>query len=237
MENEAKCQIVFQVKNDRDEKAAEIGELINEYEDELKIRESENDRLRADFAVMEDNLAVAKKERIEALTEYDELLKQNYDLTKEMERFEDMCIELRSCVAVNEQDVASLKHQLDNLQEERDHALELWNSSVEERKKLHKEMASLIQARDESLRKAFQQAEEINKIKEERDFLKRMLDSKRVNGHFDLIDSVRLSHGSPLHHENNDISSHRNHVVCYIFSTRPPAVLGYFIIWTFSVKN
>ena len=59
------------------------------------------------------------------------------------------------------------------MRNERDEALQLWNSSVEERKKLHQEMALMIQARDASLRKAFMHQEEINQLKAECDTWRR----------------------------------------------------------------
>lgn len=63
------------------------------------------------------------------------------------------------------------------LKKERDDALKLWNTAVEERKKLHDEQILLTQARDESLRKTFGQLEEISVLKSERNQLLRHIES------------------------------------------------------------
>ena len=194
------------MRAERDEKAADIREMMNDYEDELKIREANYESLEADFAELEDQLQVAKKERIDALSEYDELLKRNYDISKELEKSEDMNLELRSCVSVNEQDIASLNQQVENLQEERDHALELWDASVEERKKLHQEMESLIHSRDLLLRKTFQQTEEINALRKSRDALQRVVDSRKETGHIELKSFVRETHHNANVQEKNYLS-------------------------------
>ena len=172
--------------------------MINDYEDELKIREANYEYLEADLAELEDQLQVAKKERVDALSEYDELLKRNYDISKQLEKLEDINMELESCVSVNEQDVASLKQQVENLHDERDQALELWNSSVEERKKLHQEMASLIQSRDELLRKTFQQTEEINALRKDRDALQRSFGCKIGNGHLEAREGSKGTYNGYL---------------------------------------
>ena len=177
--------------------------MISDYEDDLKIREANYESLEADFTELEDQLQVAKKERIDALSEYDELLKRNYDISKELEKFEDMNLELRSCVSVNEHDIACLHQQVENLHEERDQALELWNASVEERKKLHQEMESLIHSRDQLLRKTFQQTEEINALRKDRDALQRLVDSKRENGRLEQKSFIRETHNNMTLQENN----------------------------------
>lgn len=189
---------------ERDDKAVEIREVISDYEDELKIREGNYDSLRADHEDLADQLEVAKKERINALTEYDELLKHNYDISRKLEKVEDANMELHSCISVCEQDIAVLKQQVDNLHEERDQALELWNASVEERKKLHKEMAALIQSRDELLRKTFQQTEEINALRKDRDAFQRLADRRRENGHLELRDDEgRIVNGRRSHESSS----------------------------------
>ncbi len=163
----------LQVRKERDEKLDEINGLSDRYEEELKAHEENYEQLTTSNAEMEAQLAVAKKERIDALAEYDELLKRHYDMKQEIEDINDENMKLNSHIENNEQCIASLRQQVENLQQERDQALQLWNSSVKERKKLHQEMEALIQSRDASLRKAFQQAEELNKIRESRDALQR----------------------------------------------------------------
>lgn len=170
------------MKKERDDKTSEISEIIGQYEEDLRTREDQFDLLNSDFA---DQLSVAKKERLDSLAEYDELLKRNYDICQELEDMEDENSKLRGYGKDNEQTITSLHRQLLNLQQERDQALQLWNSSVEERKKLHQEMESLIQSRDASIRTAFQQAEELNKVREDRDALQRALNNNKRNGHLE----------------------------------------------------
>ena len=205
------------MRSERDDKAADIREMINDYEDELKIRGANYESLEADFADLEDQLQVAKKERIDALAGYDELLKRNYDISVELEKSEDMNLELRSCVSVNEQDIACLNQQVDNLHEERNQALELWNASVEERKKLHQEMESLIHSRDHLLRRTFQQTEEINSLRKDRDALQRIVESRRENGHVEAKDFIRETHKNTNLQDNNYISFNGYETVSWKF--------------------
>lgn len=76
------------------------------------------------------------------------------------------------------------------LKTDRDSALQLWNSTVEERKQLHDQQMSLTQARDDSLRQTFSHHEEISLLKSERDQLRRELERVRKfiqnNSHLSL---------------------------------------------------
>ena len=174
-----------QVKYERDEKTAELDEVIEEYEEDLERRNVYLDELKSGYEELREQLAVARKERIDALMQYDELLKQNYHLNKKLETEVEENKKLRGEIIDYQQNLDSLQQQVDICKHDRDHALQLWNSSVEERKKLHHEMAMLIQARDTSLRKAFQQAEQLIRLREDRDRLQRELENLQRQKHLE----------------------------------------------------
>merc|ERR1711962_54435 len=118
-------------------------------------RDKDLEELRFKILDIGENLAVTKKERIEAINQRDELLKQNYTCRKEVERLQQCMLEETDEKQDLKEKLETARDQIKQLRNERDEALQLWNSSVEERKKLHQEMALMIQARDASLRKAF----------------------------------------------------------------------------------
>eukprot|EP00794_Sanderia_malayensis_P012034 gene12034-13276_t len=162
-----------EARKERDERKAEINDIIEKYEDELARQEDHFEHLTISSAEMEAQLTVAKKERFDALAEYDDLLKRSYDMKQDLDTINEENLKLHNHTQVDENVIASLRQQVENLQQERDHALQLWNSSVKERKKLHEEMENLIQSRDASLKKAFLQAEQLNKMRESHDALQR----------------------------------------------------------------
>ena len=63
--------------------------------------------------------------------------------------------------------VTSLEEKSETYKRERDHAKEQWRQSVKERKRLHREIAAIVQARDEAIQKCFSTAEQLEKLKEE----------------------------------------------------------------------
>lgn len=63
--------------------------------------------------------------------------------------------------------VTDLEEKAETYKRERDHAKEQWRQSVKERKRLHREIAAIVQARDEAIQKCFSTAEQLEKMKEE----------------------------------------------------------------------
>ena len=175
---------------------------MEKYEEEIYLRADDFNQLKEDYAEMDAQLTVAKKERVDALTEYENLLKRHYDVQQEVDIVEDENAELRGRIATYEQRINSLVQQLENTQQERDHALQLWNTSARERKKLHHEMETLLQSRDASLRKTFQQAEELNKMREDRDALQRELNCGRAKGSVDPLEQRNHTNGCNDRNEN-----------------------------------
>ena len=82
-----------QSQRERDDTEKELEKLKQFHEDDMGGRDKDLEELRFKILDIGENLAVTKKERIEAINQRDELLKQNYTCRKEVERLQQCMLE------------------------------------------------------------------------------------------------------------------------------------------------
>ncbi|XP_032219034.2 uncharacterized protein LOC5518384 [Nematostella vectensis] len=121
---------------------------------ELSKVKAQRDELLLQIEKSEDSIKMEIDSREKLLEQ--QLQKTQTELAKAQQR----CLELDA-------KLTSITEKSDTYHKERDHAKEQWRHSVKERKKLHREMAATVQARDEAIQKCFSTAEQLDKLKED----------------------------------------------------------------------
>ena len=153
----SKCCVGFlQVKLERDDLKMQIQRNDSMYDNSRKksgvpkepFRQPKNDRSVSVPAI--DPVSRNKLENAETLRQ------MSTELTKAQQR----CLEVDA-------KMTSLSEKAESYRRERDHAKEQWRQSVKERKRLHREIAVIVQTRDEAIQKCFSTAEQLDRLKEE----------------------------------------------------------------------
>ena len=150
------CFIAFQqVKSERDDLTRK-----------LKRRE-EAIEARQESSLLSEQVEITRHERSESMFEQSALIRDKFEkevsvrkISAELTKSQQRNIEMDA-------KVTSLEEKSETYKKERDHAKEQWRQSVKERKRLHREIAAIVQARDEAIQKCFSTAEQLEKLKEE----------------------------------------------------------------------
>ena len=125
------------------------------------------ERIQHETSLLSEQVEVTKQDQDESIVEQDAILRDRFGnpdsvrkLSTELTKSQQRNIEMDARVT-------SLEEKSETYRRERDHAKEQWRQSVKERKRLHREIASIVQARDEAIQKCFSTAEQLEKLKEE----------------------------------------------------------------------
>ena len=155
-EHSHKCFANLQVKAERDDLTMK-----------LKRKEDALDRIKQETSILSEQVEVSKQEQNDSIAEQDVLLREKIEkeasvrkLSTELTKSQQRNIEMDA-------QVTALEEKSETYKRERDHAKEQWRQSVKERKRLHREIAAIVQARDEAIQKCFSTAEQLEKLKEE----------------------------------------------------------------------
>ena len=137
--------------------------------------------LKDENGLLQEQVHVSRKERRESIVDQESIIKGKYEkaeslrrVSTELSKAQQRCIEMDA-------KVTSLSDKAEGYRRERDHAKEQWRQSVKERKRLHREIANVIQARDEAIQKCFSTAEQLDKLKEEHNRLLNRLAKTGLN--------------------------------------------------------
>lgn len=132
----------------------------------LKQKDEALEQIREESSMLSEQVEVSREESSEVIIEDDALLRDKFEkqasvrkLSTELTKSQQRNIEMDARVT-------ALEEKSDTYRKERDHAKEQWRQSVKERKKLHREIAGIVQARDEAIQKCFSTAEQLEKLKE-----------------------------------------------------------------------
>ncbi|CAH3197016.1 unnamed protein product, partial [Porites evermanni] len=132
----------------------------------LKRRE-EAVEARQESSLLSEQVEITRHERSESMFEQSALMRDKFEkevsvrkISAELTKSQQRNIEMDA-------KVTSLEEKSETYKKERDHAKEQWRQSVKERKRLHREIAAIVQARDEAIQKCFSTAEQLEKLKEE----------------------------------------------------------------------
>ena len=139
---------------------------IEKAETRMKQEMDSREKLLEDFAVLNEQLNSTERERIDSMVEHDNITKyrlereQLLQKTKtELTKAQQRCLELDA-------KLTTVTEKSESLRKERDHAKEQWRVVVKERKKLQREIASTVLARDQAIQKCFSTNEDLGKMKE-----------------------------------------------------------------------
>lgn len=150
------CFIAFQqVKSERDDLTRK------------QKRREEAVEARQESSLLSEQVEITRQERSESMFEQSALMRDKFEkevsvrkISAELTKSQQRNIEMDA-------KVTSLEEKSETYKRERDHAKEQWRQSVKERKRLHREIAAIVQARDEAIQKCFSTAEQLEKLKEE----------------------------------------------------------------------
>ena len=158
------------MKSDRDDLARK-----------LKRKDDALEKIKQETSLLSEQIEVKRQGNRNTMDDYDASLKEKCEqeetirkLTVELTKSQQRCIEMDARVT-------SLEEKVDTFKRERDHAKEQWRQSVKERKRLHREIAGIVQARDEAIQKCFSTAEQHEKLKEEYNHLLERLAKTGLN--------------------------------------------------------
>lgn len=133
----------------------------------LKRKEESLKKIKQDTSLLNEQVELSRQEHSDSIRELDNALRSESDknasarkLSAELTKSQQRNIEMDARVT-------SLEEKSESYKRERDHAKEQWRQSVKERKRLHREIAAIVQARDEAIQKCFSTAEQLEKLKEE----------------------------------------------------------------------
>lgn len=140
---------------------------IEKAETRIKQEMDSREKLLEDFAELNEQLNSTERERVDSMSEHEHIVTYRFDREQELQKTktelgkaQQRCLELDA-------KLTALGDKSESCKKERDHAKEQWRHSVKERKKLHREMAVIVQARDEAIQKCFSTAEKLDKLKED----------------------------------------------------------------------
>ena len=162
--NTCECKKIFfpfQVKAERDELSKELDLTKEQLNFETETKEKLMGRLSEEYSDLHEQLHVTRQERIETIGEHDALLKENYLKEQELRRVNTELTKAQQRCLEFDLKLANLSEKADNYKKERDHAKDQWRHSVKERKKMHREIDFVIQARDEAIQKCFSTADQL----------------------------------------------------------------------------
>ena len=108
-----------------------------------------------------------QERRSDSITEQDVLLRDNFEKEESVRKLSTELTKSQQRNIEMDAQVTALEEKSETFKRERDHAKEQWRQSVKERKRLHREIAAIVQARDEAIQKCFSTAEQLEKLKEE----------------------------------------------------------------------
>ena len=143
---------------------AERDDLTNK----LKRKEEALERVKQETSLLSEQIEVTKQDSNDSIEEEENITFR--DRSENTQSVRKLSTELTKAQQRNfEMDarVTSLEEKSETFKRERDHAKEQWRQSVKERKRLHREIACIVQARDEAIQKCFSTAEQLEKLKEE----------------------------------------------------------------------
>ena len=109
---------------------------------------------------------MTKQEQIDSIADQD-VIRDRFGKTESVRKLSTELTKSQQRNIEMDARVTSLEEKAETYKRERDHAKEQWRQSVKERKRLHREIASIVQARDEAIQKCFSTAEQLEKLKEE----------------------------------------------------------------------
>lgn len=141
---------------------------IEKAESRIKQEIDSREQLLDDFAELNEQLNSTERERIDSMSEHEKnLTKYNFNREQELQKHKlELAKSQQRCLELDAK-LTSLNDKSESWKKERDHAKDQWRHSVKERKKLHREMAAIVQARDEAIQKCFSTAEKLDKLKED----------------------------------------------------------------------
>ncbi|XP_015755049.1 PREDICTED: uncharacterized protein LOC107334614 isoform X1 [Acropora digitifera] len=156
---------------------------------ELKRKDDTLEQKRQETSILSEQVEVSRRKSSEFIIGEEILLRDKCEkeasvrkLSTELTKSQQRNIEMDARVT-------SLEEKSETFKRERDHAKEQWRQSVKERKRLNREIAAIVQARDEAIQKCFSTAEQLEKMKEEYNHLLNRLAKTGLNGN----DSGELS--------------------------------------------
>lgn len=147
----------LQVKSERDELTKK-----------LKRKEDALARIKEETSILSEQVEVSRQERrSDSITDQDVLLRDNFEKEESVRKLSTELTKSQQRNIEMDAQVTALEEKSETFKKERDHAKEQWRQSVKERKRLHREIAAIVQARDEAIQKCFSTAEQLEKLKEE----------------------------------------------------------------------
>lgn len=147
---------VLQVKSERDDLTKK-----------LKRKEDALERIEQETSLLSEQVEVTKQDQNDSMQEQDVILRDRFGKADSVRKLSTELTKSQQRNIEMDARVTSLEEKSETYKRERDHAKEQWRQSVKERKRLHREIASIVQARDEAIQKCFSTAEQLEKLKEE----------------------------------------------------------------------
>ena len=117
--------------------------------------------------MLSEQVEVTKQVQDDSMAEQDVILRDRFGNSDSVRKLSTELTKSQQRNIEMDARVTSLEEKSETYKRERDHAKEQWRQSVKERKKLHREIAGIVQARDEAIQKCFSTAEQLEKLKEE----------------------------------------------------------------------
>lgn len=151
------------MKSSREDMVFQIEKAETRMKQEMDSRE----KLLEDFAVLNEHLNSTERERIDTMVEHDNVTKYRLEREQLLQKTKTELIKAQQRCLELDAKLTSITEKFESSRKERDHAKEQWRHSVKERKKLHREMAAIVLARDEAIQKCFSTAEKLDKLKED----------------------------------------------------------------------
>ncbi|XP_078384398.1 uncharacterized protein LOC144666866 isoform X1 [Oculina patagonica] len=149
----------------------ELNKVKSERDDltkKLKRKEDALEKIKQETSsLLSEQIEVTKQEQNDSAIDQDIILRDRFGNTDSVRKLSTELTKSQQRNIEMDARVTSLEEKSETYKRERDHAKEQWRQSVKERKRLHREIASIVQARDEAIQKCFSTAEQLEKLKEE----------------------------------------------------------------------
>lgn len=156
---------------------------------ELKRKDDTLEQKRQETSILSEQVEVSRRKSSEFIIGEEILLRDKCEKEASVRRLSTELTKSQQRNIEMDARVTSLEEKSETFKRERDHAKEQWRQSVKERKRLNREIAAIVQARDEAIQKCFSTAEQLEKMKEEYNHLLNRLAKTGLNGN----DSGELS--------------------------------------------